>query len=331
MINFTFNIFFTGDKIIIFKKLLDFSVDSLSLIDKDQNNSDSVIFNKINTHLKNEKSQTIDNLVDELFYDKEKLNFIEKKNSSKRSEKVTEKDETEAFNKKKLQIVEVDHEESDKQCQKLLENSKIRKNNIDRIEGKDNKNHIFETDFPEEDEINKDIRYNHNLLAKNDINQLNTNKLIQNKNLKNNIKNDYDYNAIDNGNNTGSKLNGDQNLVKNNIDNNNLFKENEMLNNNNHIYDENPNFNVGLKIKSNIVLNNYYKDNLNVDEYGRNVLKKDESNEKNNKTDELHLNIYTNKQMSLNSHYVNKRENGKLRKYVRKNINIFNSFFLKLN
>lgn len=236
------------------------------------------------------------------------------KNVQKKLEKGKERKE--GLNNKNIQLLEAGaFKESDNQGGKSFKNSKIRKNQVEKIEGKDSKNHIFETDFPDEENLNKDIRYNHDLLIKNEVTNLKDNNLNKNNKITNNVN--YDYNSMDNGKNAINNLPIDNELTKN-INNNNYYvNEKNSYMSNKHNNDDNFNLNVGLNIKSNFDLNNYYKDNLIVDEFTKKKMKIYESSIDNNKTDDLYLNIYTNKQMSLNNIEKDKMENGRLNKHVR--------------
>lgn len=302
--------FYWKNFILKISKKTDFSVDSLSLIDKEQENSDSIIFNKITNHLKNEKSQTIDNLVDELFYDREKQNFLEKKKSSNKSNKEKEKEANQISDMKK-NIAEKANKEQANIYEKPAENSKIKKNKIDKIEGNDNKNHIFETDFPEEDERNKDIRYNPDLLAKNDVNIPREIDLIEVRKI---ASDQIDYKKIDNGNIALSKHLELSNLIN---DNKNLFEEKKNLKNDKHFAQDNSNINADLNLKNKFDLNIYYDNDLNVNE---NIYKKgiklEDSNDYKYKMDDLQLNIYANKQININKVCDDKNENGKFNKNV---------------
>ena len=93
---------------------------------------------------------------------------------------------------------------------------------MENIQGKDDKNHIFVTDFPEEDEVNNDIRYNHDLLVKNDVNQL--------KRINLNKNNNYFGNNNIHNNNNNNQQQQQQQIKKNGKYINNYFKDNLNIN-----------------------------------------------------------------------------------------------------
>jgi len=257
------------------------------LIDKQNDNSDSVRFNKINTQLKNSKSQTIDDLVEELFEDKENQKNLEEKKSIKSIEK-KEKQMNIFNNQEKQNYLELEcqkgNEINDVEKADNFENLKIRKNNIEKKDENGNKNHIFETDFPNEDEINQDIIYNHNLLIKNDKNS----QKLKDFNYQ---KDPYKKDDYSNNKNFINK-----NQIKNTLANTNVINEkNEFYNNDFELNKEK------LEI---------HKINL-----GKNKTNEESLKEK-NISDDLHLNIYTKKQLSIKNPSTDIRLDRKLTKNV---------------
>ncbi len=248
--------------------------------------------------------------MDEPFYDKEKQNFLKNDGSKEKC-----KEEKETLSSKKLQLLQTGGK-IDKQGDKHMENSKIRKNQIEKIEGKDCKNHIFETDFPDEENMNKDIRYNHDLINKNDINQIKPPNLNHD-----NMNNQYEYSNIDNAGNMINKLARNTDLIKRNqLTYNNRINEKNSDTNNIHSNNAKFNLNVCLNAKSNFGFKNNQTDKPHFDEYDKKVVKRNESYNDKNKKEELHLNIYPKKQMSLTNIYKGKEEeeDGKFSNRVRK-------------
>lgn len=118
-------------------------MDSLSFIDKENDNSDSVVFNKINHHLKIEQSQTIDHLVSELFYnkDKSKINHIKTDKIEKDCDNPNENNYPPESIKDKLE-------------------NKINFPEYNLRNNDNNKNHIFETEFPNSNSNYEEIKFN---------------------------------------------------------------------------------------------------------------------------------------------------------------------------
>ncbi len=250
--------------------------------------------------MNNEKSHTIDNLVDELFFDKERQNYIENKETLI----LKESDKPDNLNNIKIGVLEHKDKDKDKdkeltkeeekenfnrnEIEKMMGNSKIKRNQLDKIEVKDSKNHIFETDFPNEQNMNKEIRINLDLLVVGEGNQMKGINLN-----KQNIKKDFET-FKHNPNNFFIDL-------RNNI---NILNKGNQINIKNNLFHINENTDDDITIKNNIINNLDYKShhkNLKKVNCGKVQEANEEFLLEKNNTDELHLNIHCRSQKNENT------------------------------